>query len=145
TEEETASFAQRVLDKKYLYTPSGPVITEAKNPMKLKTTDYHGTVIWPKTTGFTVLGLYKQLLRARKNKWNNKSIQLIEKAIKETIYNSIRAYIRRGGVPELYYDKNGEPMNFNEQMKTSEESSQVQLWSAMSYIAMLDIAERMGI
>lgn len=139
SEEETVSFAKRLLDKNYFYTKSGPVITEKHNSIGLNTKDYHGTVIWPKTTTFALLGLLKHYRIGKKNGWKKESLSEIKKSLIKTASNTLNTYCHLGAIPELYFDLNGKPTLFTSQLKTTEESSGVQLWSAVSYIAILNI------
>ena len=139
TENQAVSFAERLLDSTYFYTPSGPIITEKNNTIGLGTKDYHGTVIWPKTTGFALLGLVKHLSIAKENEWKKESIRTLEKTLKIVMKDVLSAYTELHAVPELYFDNKGKPVQFSTQLKTTEESSGVQLWSAMSYIALLNV------
>jgi len=130
-EKEIVNFCQRLLNKKYLYTESGPLLVENENKYGYTTAEYHGKVNWIKQTAFVVLGLSKHLKLGLKENWNKSSLRLIKKTILKTSENTLRAFLKLDALPELYYDKKGEPHFFTDQPQFWGEMSKVQLWSAI--------------
>jgi hypothetical protein len=130
SEAEVTSFASRVLDPGYFYTPSGPILVGAREK-GYNTTNYHGKVIWTKQTAFTVAGLYRQLLVAERKQWSLSTRQLLQEAIKATSRASIDAWLKLGGIPELHYDYRGRPRYYDEQPRPEGRMNTVQLWSAV--------------
>ncbi len=106
---EIKSFCQRLLDPRYFYTPSGPLIVAKNNKFGYTTTEYHGLVVWTKQTAFTVLGLSKHLKIAIINNWPKDIQSLIKKTIIKICDDAINVFIKLGAIPEVHYDKNGKP------------------------------------
>lgn len=121
------SFARRLLDPKYFYTKSGPLLVGAREAV-YDTTHYHGKVIWTKQTAFVVAGLQRQL---RRKDLGNTVRQLAHQALVATAEASLNAFRQLGSVPELHYDHRGRPARYNEQMQAEGPSNLVQLWSAV--------------
>ena len=127
-EEEVVSFARRLLDPSYFYTPSGPTVVGHSEGYD--TTYYHGEVIWTKQTAFIVAGLYRQLERSDAS-WSKESSELIRKAALKTAEANLEAVDRLGVVPELHYDLDGIPHLYNDQPTAEGPMNTVQLWSAV--------------
>jgi hypothetical protein len=131
TRKEVKSFCQRLLDPRYFYTPSGPLIIAKNNNFGYTTNEYHGLVIWTKQTAFTILGLSKHLKIAMINNWPLGIQALIKRTILKICDDSLNTFISLGGVPELHWDDNGKPRLFSEQPEIHLRMSKVQLWSAV--------------
>lgn len=131
TKEEAESFCDRLLDKKYFYTASGPLLIANNNKYGYTTAEYHGLVIWVKQTAFTVLALSRVLKRAIIEEWDKNLIKKIEKTILVTAENSFNAFEAMDSIPELYWDDNGKARLFSDQPNVQVTLSKVQLWSAV--------------
>ncbi len=129
--EEINSFCDRLMDKKYFYTDSGPLLIAKNNERGYTTAEYHGLVIWVKQTAFTILALSRTLKRAIIEEWDEKLIQKIEKTIITISENTIGAFLSVGSIPELYWDDNGKARLFSDQSNVQASLSKVQLWSAV--------------
>ncbi|MCW1930581.1 MAG: hypothetical protein KIH62_004695 [Candidatus Kerfeldbacteria bacterium] len=137
TEQELLSFARRMKNPAYFYTSVGPVVTAFNNTIGLDTRSYHGTVIWPKQTAFALLALSKHITLGKQYGWSKDTVKELQAVLVDTVQKSVRAYVRMQHVPELYVCVKGKPVSFMAQQGTSEESSSVQLWSAIALHAML--------
>lgn len=124
------SFARRLLDPSYFYTPSGPVIT-GLGESQYSTRVYQGHVIWTKQTAFCSCGLSRMIKRARKERWSKADQLLLREALEAIFTTSLRAYAELGGIPELYYDHEGQARFYDEQPEAEGQMSKVQLWSAL--------------
>jgi hypothetical protein len=131
TKEEIESFCDRLLDKNYFYTASGPLLIANNNKFGYTTAEYHGLVIWVKQTAFTVLALSRTLKHAIIDEWDKALVKKIEKAIIVTSENSFCAFETMGSIPELYWDDNGKARLFSDQPNVQASLSKVQLWSAV--------------
>ncbi len=125
-EADVINFAERLLDPDYFYTPSGPVLVGAHDGYT--TADYHGNVIWTKQTAYVVAGLAKQLDRSD---FKAVTKELVQKALAATAEASLAAFLKLEAIPELHYDKNGQPHLFNDQPHAMGPMNLVQLWSAV--------------
>ncbi len=131
TREEIDSFCDRLLDKKYFYTASGPLLIANNNQYGYTTAEYHGLVIWVKQTAFTVLALSRTLKKAIIEDWDKELIKKIKKTMMAISENSFCAFESMGSIPELYWDDNGKAMLFSDQPNVQVSLSKVQLWSAV--------------
>jgi hypothetical protein len=131
TPKEIKSFCQRLLEPKYFYTPSGPLIIARNNQYGYTSQEYHGLVIWPKQTAFVILGLSKHLKLAITCQWPRSLQKLIKKTILSISKNTIEAFNHLGAVPELYFDNKGVACFFHSQPEVKGRMSKVQLWSAI--------------
>lgn len=130
--EEVDSFARKVVDPSYFFTPVGPILVDAESSA-YTTRQYHGKVIWPKQVAFVVAGLARQYRYGVRNSWPEIVLKHIRTAIIKTSEASFLAWKTLESVPELYY--------FNEQTNTAQlytqqenyegQMSLVQLWSAV--------------
>jgi len=128
---EIISFCDRLLDKKYFYTASGPVIIAYNNHYGYTTAEYHGLVIWVKQTAFTVLGLGRAYKKAIIEEWDKTIIKKIKTAILAISENTFNAFAALDAIPELYWDDNGKARLFSDQANVKASMSKVQLWSAV--------------
>ncbi|MBU4338849.1 hypothetical protein KKD57_04825 [Patescibacteria group bacterium] len=129
--EEIESFCDRLLDKKYFYTASGPLLIANNNQYGYTTAEYHGMVIWVKQTAFTVLALSRALKQAIIEEWDKELTKKIKKTMIVTAENSFNAFESMGSIPELYWDDNGKARLFSNQPNVQASLSKVQLWSAV--------------
>jgi hypothetical protein len=131
SQEEIESFCDRLLDKKFFYTASGPLLIANNNQYGYTTAEYHGLVIWVKQTAFTVLALSRALKQAIIKEWDKDLIKKIEKTIMVISENSLNAFEAMGSIPELYWDDSGKAKLFSDQANVKASMSKVQLWSAV--------------
>lgn len=129
--EDVMSFCKRLVDEKYFFTHSGPTIVAKNNHFGYTTLDYHGVVIWTKQVAFAVLGLSKHLKIGIEQGWDKKILAEIKQAILKTCEAIISAFVKLEAIPELHYDKDGEPKFYTEQKFSGSQMSKVQLWSAV--------------
>jgi len=131
--EEVDSFARKVIDPDYFFTPAGPILVDADAP-EYSTRQYHGKVIWPKQVGFVVAGLARQYKYGIKNQWPQIILEHIVNAILITAQSSINAWKTLKLVPELYYyDSQSQTAKlYTDQENYEGQMSLVQLWSAVS-------------
>lgn len=128
SETDAVSFAQRVLDPQYFYSPSGPLLVDSHSGYS--TLDYHGRVSWAKQTAYTVAGL-RRIWAKQQGSWSFESLQLLHRAALETATNSLKAFVSLGGAPELHYDRKGQAHFYNDQPQAEGPMNKVQLWSAV--------------
>lgn len=128
SENDAVSFARRVLDPRYFYTPSGPLLVGSDDGYS--TLDYHGRVSWAKQTAYTVAGL-RRVCEQQQGHWDSQSLRLLRQAGLETAENSLKAFLSLGGVPELHYDQGGRAHFYNDQPEAEGPMNRVQLWSAV--------------
>ncbi|KKR18244.1 MAG: hypothetical protein UU65_C0003G0250 [candidate division CPR2 bacterium GW2011_GWC1_41_48] len=130
-EDEALSFARRLLNSEYFFTPAGPTVVDHKSGFG--TLDYHGEVIWIKQTAYTVLGLSKVIDSAYKKGWSDETIKILRNALLVTAENTIMAIAAMRGVPELYYfDSNKDRAAYYDSQEGIEaQMSKIQLWSAV--------------
>lgn len=131
SKEEAESFCDRLLDKKYFYTESGPMLIAKNNTYGYTTAEYHGLVIWVKQTAFTILALSRTLKMAIIEEWDKELIRKIKKTILITSENTLGAFEKMGSIPELYWDDSGKARLFSDQPNVQASLSKVQLWSAV--------------
>lgn len=130
TKEEIKSFCERLLSKKYFYTPSGPTIIAKNNNLGYTDQEYHGVVVWTKQTAFCILGLSRHLKRALAENWEASIKKLIKNTILTLCEDAIRTFSILKSIPEVHIDKNGKPALFGGEF-SSYKMSKVQLWSAI--------------
>ena len=131
SKEDIKSFCERLLDPRYFYTKSGPLLVAKNNKYFFNSKEYHGAVIWIKQTAFVVLGLSKHLKIAIIEEWPLDLQKLIKKTILKITKNTLNAVEEMGAVPEVYADIRGKPVPFSELSSSKNEGSEVQLWSAV--------------
>lgn len=131
TKDEIVSFCDRLMDKKYFYTASGPVITAYNNHYGYTTAEYHGLVIWVKQTAFVILGLSRAYKKAIIEEWDKALIKKIKNTMLVISKNTFKAFDELGAIPELYWDDNGKAKLFSDQPNVKASMSKVQLWSAV--------------
>ena len=131
SKEDIKSFCERLLDPRYFYTKSGPLLVAKNNKYFFNSKEYHGAVIWIKQTAFVVLGLSKHLKIAIIEEWPPDLQKLIKKTILKITKNTLNAVEEMGAVPEVYADIRGKPVPFSELSSSKNEGSEVQLWSAV--------------
>jgi len=127
SEEDVVSFAKRILDEKYFYTTSGPLIVGKGEGYNSR--QYHGEVIWLKQVGLCSMGFRRQLSR---NDMSFETKKLIKKVIKYLFHSLIYTFKYLNLLPELIIDHNGAPFLYNDQDIVEGHMNKVQLWSAES-------------
>jgi hypothetical protein len=128
-ERDVASFAERLVDPNYFFTPSGPTLVGHGDGYDHS--QYHGEVIWIKQTAYVVAGLERQLARGIKENWDKSTLTKIEDALWQTACVSLKAFTELGDFPELHYDDNGKPRLYIDQPAPEGQMNLVQLWSAV--------------
>ena len=128
TETDLQSFAKRLLNPDYFYTPSGPLIVGANDGYK--NYQYHGSVIWTKQTALIVAGL-KRMLELHKRDWSNETLQLIRQALIVCAVSNLNALITLGQIPELYVDISGHAKHYDELPNAEGPANVMQLWSTI--------------
>lgn len=130
--EEVYSFAIKVLDPDYFYTPVGPILVAA-DTVGLSEKNYHGKVIWPKQAAFTVAGLSRQFKRGMREGWPRPFLQQISESARKTSEACFRGWEELGSVPEVYfYDQEKDRARyFTDQEDIEGQMSLIQLWSAV--------------
>lgn len=133
TLEEIVSFAKKILDPDFFYTPVGPMLVAADEP-DFNSRQYHGKVIWPKQAGFAVAGLTRQYQKGLSDNWPKPVLQTIRKAVGLTAEACFRGWTEINAVPELYYyDENEKRARlFVDQEEYEGQMSLIQLWSSVS-------------
>ncbi len=129
--EDIKNFCERLLDPRYFYTKSGPLLIAKNNKYFFNPKEYHGTVIWIKQTAFVVLGLSKHLKIAIIEEWPLDLQKLIKKTILKITRDTLNAIEEMEAIPEVYADIEGKPIPFFELAGSKNEGSEVQLWSAV--------------
>src|SRR5690606_10452635 len=66
--QEIVSFAAKLQDENFFYTPVGPLLVAADEE-DFGTQHYHGKVIWPKQAAYAVAGLGRQFRRGLQESW----------------------------------------------------------------------------
>jgi hypothetical protein len=130
--EEVISFAIKVVDPEYFYTPVGPLLVAADDD-DFSSQNYHGRVIWPKQAAYTVAGLTKQYFRGFREGWQEPVLHTIRDAVIKTSEACFRGWKELGAVPELYfYDEKTERARLYTDQKNYEgQMSLIQLWSSV--------------
>lgn len=130
--EEVASFAKKLLDPDFFYTPAGPVLV-ANDEEEFSTKQYHGKVIWPKQAAYAVAGLARQYRLGKKDSLPAPFLELIKEAIIKTSEACFAGWADLGLVPELYYyDSALQKARLYVDQDTYEgQMSIIQLWSAV--------------
>lgn len=132
TLEEVVSFAKKIVDPDFFYTPVGPMLVAADED-ELTTRHYHGQVIWPKQVAFAVAGLAIQYRRGLQENWPEPVMETIRGAILVTCEASFKGWEDLQAVPELYYyDREQNRARFYTDQEGYEgQMSLIQLWSAI--------------
>lgn len=130
--EEISSFASKIQDEDFFYTPVGPILVSADED-SFTTKEYHGKVIWPKQVAFAVAGLTKQYHRGLNENWPWPLIQNIRQSIIKTSEAFFKGITDLGGVPELYYydPQRNIARYYTDQEEYEGQMSFIQLWSAV--------------
>lgn len=130
--EEVISFAIKVVDPEYFYTPVGPTLV-ATDDDDFSSENYHGRVIWPKQAAYTVAGLTKQYFRGLRESWQEPVLHTIRDAVIKTSEACFRGWKELGAVPELYYydETNNRARLYTDQTNYEGQMSLIQLWSSV--------------
>ena len=147
--EEVYSFAVKLIDPDFFYTPVGPILV-ANDEDEFTTKEYHGKVIWPKQAAFAVAGLSRQLRRGVSESWPQQILETISDSIKKTCQACFRGWRDLKVVPELYYydAKKDKARLYTDQDEYEGQMSLIQLWSLVGlrrimrdyvYVSGLDI------
>jgi hypothetical protein len=130
--EEVVSFAEKLADPDYFYTPVGPQLVATDEEL-FGTEHYHGQVIWPKQTAFAVAGLTRQHRRGVQEGWAWPVLEHIKASAVATCEASFRGFENLQAVPELYYyDKSENRARFyTDQEQIEGQMSLIQLWSSV--------------
>jgi hypothetical protein len=130
--EEVDSFARKLIDPDFFYTPVGPLLVDSDDDY-FSEKQYHGKVIWPKQSAFAVAGLARQLRWGLQQSWPTPVIKSIKKSIRVTCEASFRGWRDLKSVPELYYyDHESRAAKFyTDQPEFEGQMSLIQLWSAV--------------
>jgi hypothetical protein len=130
--EEVVSFAHKLIDPDYFYTPSGPLLVAADEE-SMTSGMYHGKVIWPKQAAFAVAGLARHFRYGRENSWPAPVLDTIKNSIIYTCRACFRGWEELGLVPELYYyDTISQKARFyTDQEEYEGQMSLIQLWSSV--------------
>lgn len=131
--EEIVSFAEKVMDPNFFYTPVGPMLVDVDDE-NFTTGDYHGKVIWPKQAAYCVAGLNKQFRRGIREGWPWPVIEKIKAAVIMTAEACFKGWEDLGGiVPELYYydEKQRRARFYTDQEQYEGQMSLIQLWSSV--------------
>lgn len=135
SKEYCVSFAKRLLDSKYFYTASGPLIVSSGQGFNQA--QYHGEVIWPKQSALCVAGLRRQIEFARQQNWEIEIQEIMRDALICVARSSLKAFVTLKGVPELYIDIDGKAVTYDSQHVREGQVSYIQLWSAVGFRRML--------
>lgn len=147
--EEIISFAEKIMDPNFFFTPVGPLLV-GRNETGFSTENYHGHVIWPKQCAFSVMGLSKQYRRGLREGWPWPAIETIKAAVVMTAEACFKGWEQLGTVPELYYfdQKENRARFYVDQEKYEAQMSMIQLWSSVGcrrimqeYASVIKIAE----
>jgi hypothetical protein len=130
--EEVISFAIKVVDPEYFYTPVGPLLVAADDE-DFSSENYHGRVIWPKQAAFTVAGLTKQYFRGLRENWQEPVLHTIRDAVIKTSEACFRGWKELGAVPELYFydESTNHAKLYTDQQNYEGQMSLIQLWSSI--------------
>lgn len=131
--EEIVSFAEKIIDPNFFYTPVGPILVDIDDK-NFTTQEYHGKVIWPKQAAFSVAGLSRQFRRGLKEGWPWPVIEQLKAAVITTSEACFLGWEQLGGVvPELYYydEKEQRARFYTDQPKFEGQMSLIQLWSSV--------------
>jgi hypothetical protein len=130
--EEIVSFADKIMDPNFFYTPVGPLLVDIDDD-NFTTGDYHGKVIWPKQAAYSVAGLAKQFRRGLKEGWPWPMIEKIKAAVITTSEACFTGWEQLGAVPELYYfdESSSRSRFYTDQSSYEGQMSLVQLWSSV--------------
>lgn len=130
--EEIESFAQKLVDPDYFYTPAGPILVAADTE-GLSEKNYHGKVIWPKQAAFAVAGLARQYRIGAREGWHRPFLNTIRDAIITTCKACFQGWTHIGSIPELYYydQKKKHARLYTDQKNIEGQMSIIQLWSAV--------------
>ncbi len=130
--EEIVSFAHKLIDPEYFYTPVGPILV-ASDEEDFSTKQYHGKVIWPKQAAYAVAGLYKQYKRGLREGWPQPVRFIIKDAIIKTAEACFKGWTDLQSIPELYYydSKTNKARFYTDQEDYEAQMSLIQLWSSI--------------
>ncbi len=131
--ESIMSFAKKIIDPDFFYTPVGPILVASDEP-EFTTKQYHGKVIWPKQVGFAVAGMAKQYRIGLAESWPDPIMEALAEAIIMTCEASFRGWKDLNSVPELYYydSEQDRARLYTDQEDYEGQMSLIQLWSAVS-------------
>lgn len=130
--EEVDSFAKKVIDPEYFYTPVGPILVDIDDD-NFNSQQYHGKVIWPKQAAFAVAGLTRQYKYGIKQQWPEPLLDQIKEAVITTSEACFKGWKDLNSVPELYYydSEQNRARFYTDQESYEGQMSMIQLWSAV--------------
>lgn len=130
--QDIVSFAKKLIDPKFFYTPVGPLLVAA-DENEFTTSMYHGKVIWPKQAAYAVAGLGRQYAQGKSQEWPEPVLHQIKESILKTCEACFRGWTDLGFVPELYYydKKRKQARLYVDQKKYEGQMSNIQLWSSV--------------
>ncbi len=130
--EEVISFAIKLIDSDYFFTPGGPILVAADED-DFDTTQYHGKVIWPKQSAYCTAGLVRQIKRGLSESWGVDILQILKESVIKTCEASFKGWQDIGYVPELYYFNKQENKSkpYTAQEEYEGQMSSIQLWSSV--------------
>jgi hypothetical protein len=130
--QEIVSFAKKLIDPKFFYTPVGPILVAADED-EFTTSMYHGKVIWPKQAAYAVAGLGRQYRYGKSQEWPGPILHQIKESLIKTCEACFRGWGDLGFVPELYYydKKKKKARLYVDQKKYEGQMSNIQLWSSV--------------
>ncbi len=130
--EEVDSFARKLIDPDFFYTPVGPLLVDADDDY-FSHRQYHGKVIWPKQAAFAVAGLMRQLQRGSEQQWPEPVLAKIRESVRLTCEACFTGWRDLHSVPELYYYDASERQAklYTDQENFEGQMSLIQLWSAV--------------
>jgi len=130
--QEIVSFAKKLVDPKFFYTPVGPILVAADED-EFTTSMYHGKVIWPKQAAYAVAGLARQYRYGKSQQWPAPVLDQLKESLVITAEACFRGWTDLGFVPELYYydKKNKKARLYIDQKKYEGQMSNIQLWSSV--------------
>ena len=136
--EEISSFARKVVDDEYFYTPVGPLLVD-RDDEELTSKNYHGKVIWPKQAAFAVAGLTRQYFKGLQEDWPQPLLHSVRDAAIKTAEACFKGWSDLNAVPELYFydEKTDKARLYTEQTDTEGQMSIIQLWSAVGAIRIM--------
>lgn len=130
--QEIVSFATKLIDESFFYTPVGPLLVAADEE-DFSTEHYHGKVIWPKQAAYAIAGLGRQFRRGMKENWPWPVMESIRDALLRTSEACFRGWEQLGAVPELYYydAAHNQARFYTDQPQYEGQMSMIQLWSSV--------------
>lgn len=130
--QDIVSFAKKLTDPNFFYTPVGPLLVAADEE-EFTSSMYHGKVIWPKQAAYAVAGLARQYRYGKEQQWPQPVLEQIRGSLLVTCETCFRGWEDLGFVPELYYydKKKKKARLYVDQKKYEGQMSNIQLWSSV--------------